>query len=186
MDPAFHFLFPLMALYAARIHIRHHALAPVIFAFFAMAPDLDHFFGMVPRATLHNVFVVFFLPLALLLIAYKYEKYGVKWKEACLLLLVVLVSHPILDFFGNAGVKFLYPLSDQVITLSSLAYVTTVSGVTFTVLSAESIGVLIYAFILAGAFFLEQLVEIHERTHMGMRNSMRVLGYRMRRWMREP
>ncbi|MFA6036143.1 MAG: metal-dependent hydrolase [Candidatus Micrarchaeia archaeon] len=186
MDVAFHFLFTLMALYAARVHVRHHHLAPFFFAFVAVMPDVDHFFGMAARATLHNVFVVVLLPLLLILLAFKYEKYGVFWKQMSILFFLVLVSHPILDFFTSYSVQFFYPVSTQPVDLTHFNYFFEMGGKSYPIVSSDSAGVLIYACILAGAFFLEELVEIQDRTHRGFRYALSKLGYQVRSWLREP
>jgi len=186
MDTLFHFLFTLMALYAARVHVRHHHLAPFFFAFVATLPDIDHFFGMVPRATLHNVFVVVLFPLVLIMLAFKYEKYGVFWKQMSILLLLVLVSHPILDLFTSYSVLFFYPVSMQPVDLTHFNYFVGIEGGSYPVMSSDSMGVLIYSLILAGAFFLEELVDIQDRTRKGFGYALRMLGYQIRSWLREP
>jgi membrane-bound metal-dependent hydrolase YbcI (DUF457 family) len=186
MDVAFHFLFTLMALYAARVHVRHHHLAPFFFAFVATLPDIDHFFGLVPRATLHNVFVVVLLPVLLILLAFKYEKYGVFWKQMSILFLLVLVSHPILDFFTSYSVQFFYPVSSQQVDLTHFNINVDIGGKAYPVMSSASAGVLIYACILAGAFFLEEMVEIQDRTRRGFSYALGKLGYQVRSWLREP
>ncbi|VVC03865.1 LexA-binding, inner membrane-associated putative hydrolase [Candidatus Burarchaeum australiense] len=186
MDVLFHFLFTLMALYAARVHVRHHHLAPLIFAFVATLPDVDHFLGLVARGTLHNIFVTFFFPLILIALAFKYEKYGVFWKQMSILFFLVLVSHPILDFFTSYSVVYFYPVSMQHVDLTNFDIQLNVEGETYPIVSSASAGVLVYAFILAGAFFLEELVEIQDRTHRGFRYALGRLGEQVRSWLREP
>ncbi len=186
MDTLFHFLFTLMALYAARVHVRHHHLAPFFFAFVATLPDIDHFFGLVPRATLHNVFVVVVLPLMLIALAFKYEKYGVFWKQMSILLLLVLVSHPILDFFTSYSVMFFYPVSSQQVDLTHFNYFVEIGGRSYPVVSSDSAGILIFSLILAGAFFLEELMEIQDRTHRGFGYAFSRLEYQVKSWLREP
>lgn len=186
MDTAFHFLFTLLALYAARVHVRHHHFAPFLFAFIATLPDVDHFFGMVARATLHNVFVVVLFPLALIALAFKYEKYGVFWKQMSILLFLVLVSHPILDFFTSYSVQFFYPVSTQAVDLTHFNYFVEIGGNSYPVVSSDSAGVLIYSIILAGAFFLEELVEIQDRTHRGFKYAFSRLVEQVKSWFREP
>jgi len=186
MDTLFHFLFTLIALYAARVHMKHHHLAPIAFAFIAVLPDLDHFFGMVPRGTLHNVFVTVLIPLLLILLAFKFERYGTKWKKAGILLLLVLTGHVVLDFFTGSNVLFFYPVSDVPVNLNDFQIWYNIGGQNYPVVSPDSAGVLIYTFRLAGAFFLDELVDIRDRTHRGFRYALGRLAEQMKSWLREP
>ncbi|MDO8339330.1 MAG: metal-dependent hydrolase [Candidatus Burarchaeum sp.] len=186
MDVLFHFLFTLMALYAARVHVRHHHLAPLIFAVVATLPDVDHFFGLLARGTFHNIFVTFLFPLALIALAFKYEKYGVFWKQMSILFFIVLVSHPIVDFFTSYSVLYFYPVSDQLMDLTHFDIKVNVDGQNYPLMSSSSMGVLIYMFILAGAFFLEELVDIQDRTHRDLRYSCGRLGWEIKCWLRQP
>src|SRR3989338_7329309 len=148
MDVLFHFLFTLLALYAARVHVRNHHLAPLIFAFAATLPDFDHFFGMMPRATLHNVFVTILFPLALVALAFKYEKYGVYWKQMSILFFLVLASHSFLDFFTSYSVMYFYPFSTQPVDLTGFNIQVNAAGKDYPLMSSASAGVLIYMVIL--------------------------------------
>ncbi|RLG19580.1 hypothetical protein DRN67_02350 [Candidatus Micrarchaeota archaeon] len=186
MDTLFHFLFTLIALYAARVHINHHHLAPFAFAFIATLPDMDHFFGMVPRCTFHNVFVTVLIPLLLILLAFKFERYGTFWKKSMILLLLVLTGHVVLDFFTGNSVMFIYPVNEQAINLQGFAYWVTIDGRQYPVVSPDSVGILIYCFILAGAFFLDELVDIQDRTHRGLGYAMSRLVEQVKSWLREP
>jgi len=186
MDVLFHFLFTLMALYAARVHVRNHHLAPLIFAIIATLPDFDHFFGMVPRATLHNVFVTILFPLALIAIAFKYEKYGVYWKQMSILFLLVLASHSFLDFFSYGQVQYFYPASIQPVDLTGFNIQVNVQGQDYPLVSSASAGVLIYMVILMGAFFLAELVEIQDRTHRSFSYAFSRLIWEVKNWLRQP
>ena len=185
MDTLFHFLFTLMALYAARVHVRHHRFAPFLLAFATALPDLDHFFGLAPRATLHNVFITMLLPAALVVVAFEREKYGVFWKQMSILLFLVLASHPLLDFFTSNSVHFFYPVSNEVVNLSGFHVDLPGPDRSYRIVSPDSVGVLIYSFILAGAFFLEELVEIQDRNHRGFWNAMRTLEWKIGRWLKD-
>ena len=186
MDVLFHFLFTLLALYAARVHVRNHHLAPLIFAFAATLPDFDHFFGMMPRATLHNVFVTILFPLALVALAFKYEKYGVYWKQMSILFFLVLASHSFLDFFTSYSVMYFYPFSTQPVDLTGFNIQVNAAGKDYPLMSSPSAGVLIYMVILMGAFFLEELVDIQDRTHRDLRYSCSRLGWEIKCWLRKP
>ena len=186
MDTLFHFLFTLIALYAAKVHIRHHHLAPIVFAFIAMLPDADHFFGMVPRGTLHNMFVTVLFPLLLIFLAFRFEKYRTIWKKAAILLFLVLTGHVVLDFFTGNSVLFFYPVSNQPVNLNHFAYWVTIGGQQYPVVSPDSAGVLIYSFILAGAFFLDELIDIQDRTHRGFRYALGRLAEQVKIWLRVP
>ena len=186
MDTLFHFLFTLIALYAARVHIKHHHLAPLAFAFMAIVPDIDHFFGMASRGTLHNIFVALFFPLLLILLAFRFERYRTVWKKASILLLLVLVGHPVLDFFTGNSVLFFYPLSSQPVNLTGFAYWINIGGQSYPLVSPDSAGVLIYSLILAGAFFLDELVDIRDRTHRGFGYAFGRLAEQVKSWLREP
>ena len=57
MDSLFHFIFPIIAALAARVHIKHPVRNILIAAFLAVAVDIDHLIG-IPRATTTNIFVL--------------------------------------------------------------------------------------------------------------------------------
>src|SRR5437867_7562976 len=114
MDALFHFTFPLIALLAARVKIKHEIPVMLGLAFSAAFLDIDHFFGMVARGTLHNIFVVFFFPLALFFLSLKFEKGGTYYKNISLTLLLFWFSHPISDMFNvGEGVLFFYSFSND-------------------------------------------------------------------------
>src|SRR5437867_12553870 len=100
MDALFHFIFPLIALLAARVKIKHELPVALGLAFSAAALDIDHFFGMVARATLHNIFVVLLFPLALFILSLRFEKASNYYKNITLTLLLFWLSHPISDMFN--------------------------------------------------------------------------------------
>ena len=186
MDVLFHFLFTLLALYAARVHVRNHHLAPLAFAIVAVLPDFDHFFGMVPRATLHNIFVTILFPLSLVLLAFKFEKYGVFWKQMSILFFLVLASHSFLDFFTYGQIQYVYPVSSQPVDLTHFDIQVNVQGQDYPLMSSASAGVLIYMLILAGAFFLEELVDIQDRTHRSFSYAFNRVVWEVKNWLRQP
>ena len=153
MDSLFHFIFPLIALLAARVRFRKHSI-PTIMAVVSVAVliDVDHYFGMVPRGTFHNLFITLFLPLGLLYLSFRY---GVeKHRQISIALLIVLTSHVILDMFSEGAVYLFYPLSMQAFSLAAF-YLTTPEG--YYLVSSSSIGLLVYFAMLSGCFFLEDI-----------------------------
>jgi len=121
-----------------------------------------------------------------MLLAFKFERYGIFWKQMSILLLLVLVSHPMLDFFTSYSVLFFYPLSNQPVDLTHFAYSINIGGRSYSVISPDSAGVLIYSLILAGAFFLEELVEIQDRTHRGLGYALGRIAEQVGSWFKEP
>lgn len=99
MDSLFHFIFPIIAVLAARLNIKHIMKTSVAAAAITVLIDLDHVWG-IARGTLHNVFVTILLPLVLLFFAFHFRtnKYV---KGFFLLLFIFLSSHLILDLFSN-------------------------------------------------------------------------------------
>ncbi|MFH1285212.1 MAG: metal-dependent hydrolase [Candidatus Micrarchaeota archaeon] len=185
MDLLFHFLFTLMALYAARVHVKQHKLMPLFFALVTIIPDLDHFFGMSARTTLHNVFITGVIPLALVGIAMLNEKKGVFWKQFTILLFIVLISHPILDLFSEANVMLFYPVSSAPVSLSNFALTTHILGRENLIASSSSIGLLVFWLLLSFASFIDELVEIEDRTHKGARWALGVIREQMKSWIKE-
>jgi len=124
MDPLFHFLFPLIVLLGVKVKIKHKLIVAFFLAFLAILPDVDIMIG-VHRATFHNIFVTLLLPLAGVVLAFKYDKPpDFFWRKISILTLAFLISHPIIDLFTpdifihekiseNPGVKLLYPLSNE-------------------------------------------------------------------------
>ena len=92
MDTVFHFVFPLIVALGARIHIKHGIEYVLGLAVISVLLDIDHFVG-VPRGTLHNGFIVILLPIIAIILAFKYEKVGIKWKSMSVASLLFLSSH---------------------------------------------------------------------------------------------
>jgi len=178
----FHFLFTLIALYAARLHVRHHHLAPFLFAFLAFFPDLDFFFG-IHRATLHNLFITLLAPLAILLLTLRYSK-NIVLQESVLLSLLVLISHPAFDLFYGP-VELLYPLSRKEFSLSGIQLTAFISGSERVLISAPDFGMLAFVLLLVPAFFLEELLELRGIAGAPTRYSLAALRKQVEGWMRE-
>ncbi len=192
MDSLFHFVFSVIAGLAINIHQKHKLNVLIGIALLAVAIDADHFFGLEARGTLHNVFVTFFLPIALFLFFYKYENSlfakgyhrtkSIKYQTYALLLLVMLMGHVVGDLFYEGGVKFLYPFSNEQFSIPPIRM--TVEQVippltTFTpypwgnIVSRDGIALSLYAMILFSAAFIEDFIFFFERKHESIRKSVR-------------
>lgn len=126
MDTLFHFIFPLIAMMAARIKVKHSIRVSIILAAAAALIDVDHFFGLVARGTFHNIFVTVLFPIVLFLIFFK--KKNKHYMHLSLILLLFLVSHPILDMFTEGGVELFYPFSNQMYDLSKFSLTIPLQG----------------------------------------------------------
>ena len=109
MDSLFHFIFPMIAALAARVHIKHPIRNILFVALLAVLIDVDHFIGL-ERALFHNVFITIFIPLALMAFVFPLDK-KYYLKGFTLLLIIFLSSHLVLDVFTEPGVALFYPLS---------------------------------------------------------------------------
>lgn len=165
-DSLFHFVFPFLAIMATGIKMKHRIIVALILASLAVLLDIDHFFGMVARGTLHNVFVTLLLPFSLFLIALKFEKRGNFWKNIFLMTALVLFSHPMVDMFvGSAGVKILYPLSEESYLFNFIKIpITLPDGFVASIISSEGIGFSIFTLFIFGIIFVEDFVNILTRS----------------------
>lgn len=164
MDALFHFLFPLMATMAARLHVKHGIETVIGLALLSMLLDVDHLFG-VTRATFHNIFVTLLIPLIIVFIAFRYEKKGDYYKTLSLALLLVVFSHPILDMFTEGGVAWLYPLSNTYFA-PQVNLSMAIRGVEAPLVTTASLGLLIYFGMLMLVLFLEDFTRVakHDRS----------------------
>jgi membrane-bound metal-dependent hydrolase YbcI (DUF457 family) len=160
MDSLFHFIFPLIIALAARIHLKHGIEWVVGLALATVLLDLDVF--LIHRATLHNVFVVVLLPIILVLLAFRYEKKGTKYKTLSLVLLLFLFSHTLLDMGTEAGVQLFYPLSDQVYQFTGGISVGLPAGQGY-LISGVGISLALYFFFLLLVLFIEDFVGFFAR-----------------------
>ena len=165
MDALFHFIFPLIALLAARVKIKHEVPVMLGLAFSAAFLDIDHFFGMVARGTLHNIFVVLLLPLTLFIVSLKFEKGGTYYKNVALTLLLFWFSHPVSDMFNpGEGVLLFYPFSNTIYNLSGLDLtVPLAGGSTGYIISTGGIGLTIYFLMILGVIFIDDFLEIFKK-----------------------
>jgi hypothetical protein len=151
MDPLFHFIFPLMAALAARIHMKHGILAVVTMAASAVLIDIDHFMGPgLGGAMFHNLFFTLAVPFTILSIMYTWG--GEMERQASMCILLFLFSHTILDLFSGGTVALFYPITSQQFAINfSLAWGS------YQVISASAIGLLIYFAILLMCFYLQEI-----------------------------
>lgn len=167
-DSLFHFIFPIIAMLAARPKIKHRITTIVLFAFIAsFVIDLDHFGPFVARGTFHNIFVTLLIPVILIILSFIYEEKGTYYKNLSITLLLVLFSHPILDLFDEGGVKLFYPISDKNYILTGFNIPSPVSinvpGITAYILTASGIGLTIYFLMLLSIIFVEDFITVFKK-----------------------
>jgi membrane-bound metal-dependent hydrolase YbcI (DUF457 family) len=181
MDSLFHFIFPVIATLAAKVHVKHKLRNILIVGALAVLIDLDHFIGM-ERATFHNVFITVLLPIIIIILAFNFKaKYNVKGFS--ILLLIFLSSHTFLDLFsGKPGVALFYPIND---TYYSVEFGITVpmptkfapSLIEGYVISSLGLGLLFYFIIvILPCLFLDDIIEIMEKKHESFRKAIKSLG----------
>jgi len=181
MDSLFHFVFPIIAALATRIKIKHPIRTLFTAAFITVLIDLDHFIGL-ERATFHNIFITFLIPLILLYLSFslKLNRYI---KGFFFLLLIFLSSHVFLDLFSSPiygsdisitkgnGVALFYPLSNMRYSINfNIKIPLKTSFPPYVVegylVSSLGFGILVYfVIILIPCLFLDDIIEIAERKH---------------------
>ena len=151
MDMLFHFIFPLMAALAARIHMKHGVLAVATMAGSAVLIDIDHYMGSgLGGAMFHNLFFTLAVPFTILSIMYAWG--GEMERQASMCILLFLFSHTILDLFSGGTVALFYPISGQQFAINfSFAW----GG--YEIISASGIGLLMYFSILLMCFYLQEI-----------------------------
>jgi membrane-bound metal-dependent hydrolase YbcI (DUF457 family) len=150
MDSLFHFIFPLMAALAARIHMKHGIPAVLLMASTAVLIDLDHFIPGGAGAVFHNLFFTLVIPFTMLSIAY--ARGSGTQRQAAMCLLLFLFSHTVLDLFSGGTVALFYPITGQQFAINfSVAW----GG--YEIISASGIGLLLYFSILLMCFFLQEI-----------------------------
>jgi len=166
---------------AARLNIKRPIRTILAASIITVLIDLDHFIGL-ERATFHNIFITFLIPLILLFLSFhlKLNRYV---KGFFFLLLIFLSSHVFLDLFSSpalgrsigitegSGVALFYPLSKTPysinfnikIPLKTAFPPYTMEGY---VVSSLGFGILLYfIIILVPCLFLDDIIEIAERKH---------------------
>lgn len=180
MDTLFHFIFPIMAALAAKVHTKHEVRTIITAAFLAVLLDLDHFIGL-ERATFHNVFITILIPLILLYLSYVF-KMKKNTKGFFLLLLIFLSSHMFMDLFsapplGNGigietgtGVALFYPLSTTYYAINFNIRIPLQSSsqgmIEGYLISSLGFGILMYFMIIViPCLFLDDILDISEKSH---------------------
>ncbi len=173
METIVHFILPLIAALAARIHLKHGVEWAFVLAAASALLDLDHFIG-VPRGTLHNVFVTVAIPLALIVLAFKFEpRTKTKFKELAIANFLFLVAHPIMDLFDNLGVQAFYPLSTQFYNFNDFAIKVTIStGKKVFVAGPQALSIMIFFAVIALVFYLEEVVQLMHKHHDNLRRAL--------------
>jgi len=178
MDSLFHFIFPIIAALAAKVHVKHEIRNILIVGVLAVLIDIDHFIG-VERATFHNIFVTVLIPIIIIILAFSLRvRYSLKGFS--ILLLIFLSSHTFLDLFsGSPGVALFYPISN---TYYSLEFGITVpmttkfvpSVIEGYVISSLGLGILIYLIIIIlPCLFLDDIIETMEKKHESFRKALK-------------
>jgi len=176
MDSLFHFVFPIIAVLAARVNTKHIIKTTLAAASLAVLLDLDHFIG-IERATLHNVFITILLPLLLLYLAFHFRlnRYV---KGFFFLLLIFFSSHLFLDLFSSdfgsvigiakgSGIYLFYPFS---MTAYSVNFNIEISK--GYIASSLGLGILLYFIIIVvPCLFFEDIIAIAERKHEKFRKA---------------
>lgn len=143
---------------AARVKVRHSIRVSIILAGAAALLDVDHFFGLVARGTLHNIFVTALFPMVLFLIFFK--KGNKKYMHLSLILLLFLASHPILDMFTEGKVELFYPVSEKQYDLSGLSFTVPLqSGQPGYIISGSGIGLTIFFLLILSVIFIEDFLN---------------------------
>ena len=180
MDSLFHFLLAFMACLVVGLHRKHGLRIVFLFAVIAVLIDLDHWLmpGQVIKP-MHNLFFVVLFPLALFLYFYKYEKKGsIKWQTYSLLLLVVLVSHVVVDYFYGSehGVPLFWPLSDKVYLIPEWSLKFSWAGVyDAAIMNSVSIAFLVGFLVFMSAHFVEDFIYLFKKQHMSAKKAWKNL-----------
>ncbi len=172
MDTVVHFVFPLLVLLGARIHLKHGIEYALGLAALSVLLDVDHFI-FVPRGTFHNFIVVLILPIVAIFLAFKYEKKGIKWKAMSVASFIFLTGHVLLDLFDNLGVRFLYPFSMEFYSFKNWAIGTTIStGQTAYILTPAGISITIFFAMATLVYFLEDVVKLMQKHHEKLKDAL--------------
>ena len=167
MDSLFHFIFPIIAALAAKVHIKHPVRNILLAACLAVFVDIDHLFG-IPRVTTTNIFLLVLIPLIFVFYAFSKKK-SYNLKGLSILILIFLSSHLFLDLF-TGGVGLFYPLTDAIyaINFDIPFFWTNYAGVGYEGLIVSSLGVgisLYFILIILPCMFLDEIIVIMEKKH---------------------
>ncbi|MDD5416533.1 MAG: metal-dependent hydrolase [Candidatus Aenigmarchaeota archaeon] len=175
MDSLFHFVFPMIAALAARVHIKHPIRNILIAATLAVLVDLDHVFG-IPRVTTHNIFLLILIPLIFVMYTFIKRKFY-QQKGLSILILLFLASHLFLDVF-TGGVALFYPLSSTIYGIDFGVPITWTSiqgeGLEGYAISSLGVGIsLFFLLIVLPCLFLDEIIEKMETKHEDFRRALK-------------
>lgn len=161
MDTLFHFIFALMGGMAVGF-FRKYSINLIIFASFtSILIDLDHFLVPLKLASsytlLHNIFIVFFLPLFLFLLARYYEDtiHPTKLQTFFLLMMIMLTGHVIADMFCGP-IMLLYPLDNTGLMIPDIEIMLT-NSFSSPVIGNGGIAIAMYALVILFGIFIDQI-----------------------------
>ena len=178
MDSLFHFIFPIIAALAARVHIKHPIRNILIAGVLAVLADVDHFIG-IPRATTTNIFVLFFIPMLFVIYAFSRNK-SYNLKGLSILIFIFLSSHLFLDIF-TGGVALFYPITTTFyhINFNIPLLWSNIQGMQFEGLVASSLGVgisLFFILIIIPCFYLDEIIKKGEKHDKKLKKKIKKLA----------
>jgi membrane-bound metal-dependent hydrolase YbcI (DUF457 family) len=178
MDILFHFVFPIIAAFAAKVHLRHPARNILIAAFLSLLIDLDHLVG-ITRGTFHNIFILILIPL--LFVAYTFHKKKFyQEKGLAILILIFLSSHLFLDLF-TGGVALLYPISNTIYSIDfniPLAWtnITMEQSYEGMLVSSLGVGIVIYfLLVILPCMYLDDIIAKMEKKNESFKRALKDL-----------
>ncbi|MBU3896313.1 MAG: metal-dependent hydrolase [Nanoarchaeota archaeon] len=178
MDILFHFIFPIIAAIAAKVHIRHPIRNILIAATLTVLVDVDHLVGFT-RGTFHNIFVLVLIPL--LFVAYTFHrKKFYQEKGLAILIFIFLSSHLFLDLF-TGGVALFYPLSTVIYAINfniPLIWTNITMGQSYEGMLVSSLGVgiaLYFLLIVLPCMYLDDIISNMEKKHENFRRALKDL-----------
>ena len=173
MDSLFHFIFPVIAALAARVHTKHLFRSIFFAGLITLLIDIDHFIGFsFDRALFHNVFVTILIPVFLLFLSFEFKtsKYT---KGFFVLLLIFLSSHLFLDLFTEgAGIAILFPFSTTRYFIEFCLSVPIVGEFASEACVISSYGISLFLFfiiILMPCYYIDKIIEHVGRAHRKIR-----------------
>lgn len=178
MDSLFHFIFPVIAALAARVHIKYKISTILLVGLITVAIDLDHLWGL-GRDIFHNVFVTILIPIILILIAFSMKK-RYNLKGFSILLLIFLSSHLMIDLFTEGGISLFYPLSTDYYVIIFNISGSFIPGIESheLLVSSTGLGMLIFfLMIILPCLFLDKIIEKMEKKHESFRKAFRDVIY---------
>lgn len=171
MDSLTHFMLPIIAALATRIHLKHGIRNIILLGTATVLIDIDHFYPIVNifgnRLLFHNVFFMIIIPLILIFYAFYYNK-SYNFKGMSILTLIFFSSHLLLDVVYG-GLKLFWPLSNE--TFGIAIEIGVSEGL---IVSPIGVVLVIYLiFIILPMLFLEEIMEIMNKKHKSFRKALK-------------